>query len=115
MTRRILVTGANGHLGCSVLRTLVDRGFEVVPYVRASSDTQGIDGLGLAYFRGDILDGEALSKAASGFDDRLRASEVSAPAKAATAMPAWGVALMIEAPRASASSVKTPVPSFMYR
>jgi dihydroflavonol-4-reductase len=68
MTRRILVTGANGHLGCSVLRTLVDRGFEVVPYVRASSDTQGIDGLGLAYFRGDILDGEALSKAASGCD-----------------------------------------------
>jgi len=65
---RVLVTGANGHLGCSVLRTLLDRGCHVVPYVRSTSDTQGIDGLGLTYARGDILDGDALTTAAAGCD-----------------------------------------------
>jgi dihydroflavonol-4-reductase len=61
---RVLVTGANGHIGCNLLPMLVEAGHAVVPFVRESSDTQGIDHLGLTYARGDVRDAGAVIDAA---------------------------------------------------
>jgi dihydroflavonol-4-reductase len=63
---RVLVTGANGHIGCNLLPILLEEGHDVVPFVRTSSDTSGIDELGLEYARGDVMDGPALEAAAEG-------------------------------------------------
>jgi dihydroflavonol-4-reductase len=65
---RVLVTGANGHIGCSLVPELVARGHQVVPFVRASADTSGLDGLGLAYARGDVLDAASVEAAIGGCD-----------------------------------------------
>lgn len=42
---RLLVTGANGHVGASVVRDLLEHGHEPVPFVRASSNLTGLEGL----------------------------------------------------------------------
>ena len=46
---RVMVTGANGHIGSNLLRELLSRDHEVVPFVRESSDKSGIEALGLQY------------------------------------------------------------------
>ena len=42
---KVLVTGANGHIGANVVRALIKQGHAVRGFVRQASDTQGIDGL----------------------------------------------------------------------
>ncbi|MDX1417253.1 MAG: NAD-dependent epimerase/dehydratase family protein [Candidatus Promineifilaceae bacterium] len=63
---RILVTGANGHLGSNIVRRLLRRGHEVVPFVRRTSDLRGLAGLGLSYCYGDIMDVASLRAAMAG-------------------------------------------------
>jgi dihydroflavonol-4-reductase len=63
---RVLVTGANGHLGCNVVRELLRQEHEIVPFVRESADIRGIAGLGLSFAYGDILDPESVAGAAAG-------------------------------------------------
>ncbi len=65
---RILVTGANGHLGANIVRSLLRHGYEVLPFVRKSSDLRGIAALDLDYSYGDIRDGRSLLVAAQGCD-----------------------------------------------
>jgi len=65
---RILITGANGHLGANTVRRLLHHGHEVVPFVRHNADLRGIEKLGLAYRYGDIMDCESLTTAADGCD-----------------------------------------------
>jgi dihydroflavonol-4-reductase len=63
---RVLVTGANGHLGCNVVRELLRQEHEVVPFVRAAANVRGIAGLGLSFVYGEILDPESVADAAVG-------------------------------------------------
>lgn len=42
---KVLVTGANGHLGANTIRALLDRGYEVVAFVRPNADLRGLEGL----------------------------------------------------------------------
>lgn len=65
---RVLVTGANGHVGANTVRSLLQRGYEVVPFVRTTSDQRGIKQLGLACKYGDVMDYPSLEKAADGCD-----------------------------------------------
>lgn len=65
---RVLVTGANGHIGSNTVRSLLNRGHEVVPFVRRTSDLRGLDGLGLEYRYGDVRDYDSLSSAVEGCD-----------------------------------------------
>jgi len=58
------------------MRTLLERGLEPVPFVRASSDTQGIDALGVDYVRGDVLDADAVLAAAQGCEGVLNLAAV---------------------------------------
>lgn len=63
---RILVTGANGHVGANVVRSLLQRGHEVVPFVRRTSNLRSLEGLRLSYRYGDMLDVDSLRAAMAG-------------------------------------------------
>lgn len=63
---RVLVTGANGHIGCNLVRDLVEHGYEVVPFVREGAVVKGIEGLGLELARGDVLDASSVERAVEG-------------------------------------------------
>jgi Nucleoside-diphosphate-sugar epimerases len=66
MNTRILVTGANGHLGANTVRSLLKKNYNVNAFVRNNSDLSGLTGLPVTYCFGDIRDREALIKAALG-------------------------------------------------
>lgn len=61
-----LVTGANGHIGCHIVRVLLERGHEVRAMVRSGSDRRGLYGLDVEYAEGDIRDAEAVSRSVRG-------------------------------------------------
>ena len=42
MKSRILVTGANGHLGANTIRALLKKNYEVNAFVRNNSDLRGL-------------------------------------------------------------------------
>lgn len=65
---RALVTGANGHLGANLVRALLARDYEVVPFVRKTSDLRGLEKLNLKYAYGDVMDAESVMSAAAGCD-----------------------------------------------
>lgn len=68
MNSKILVTGANGHLGANTIRSLLKRNYNVNVFVRENSDLRGLSGLPVTYYFGDVRDLEALTKAAIGCD-----------------------------------------------
>ncbi|HET6769586.1 MAG TPA: NAD-dependent epimerase/dehydratase family protein, partial [Chitinophagaceae bacterium] len=68
MNSKILVTGANGHLGANTIRSLLKRNYHVNVFVRENSDLRGLSGLPVTYYYGDVRDPEALTKAAMGCD-----------------------------------------------
>lgn len=65
---RVLVTGANGHVGNNLVRELLAREHEVVPFVRESSNLEGLEPLGLTPVFGDVRDPAAVLRAAEGCD-----------------------------------------------
>jgi dihydroflavonol-4-reductase len=73
---RILVTGANGHLGANIVRSLLQRGYDVVPFVRPTSDLRGISTLNLTYAYGDITDERSLTAAAEGCEAIIHTAAV---------------------------------------
>jgi dihydroflavonol-4-reductase len=60
---RALVTGANGLIGCHVLRELQRAGHEVRGLVRARSDLRSLAALDIPLVRGDVLDPSSLDAA----------------------------------------------------
>jgi dihydroflavonol-4-reductase len=65
---RVLVTGASGHIGTNTVRILAGRDYEVIPFVRRTSDLRGIEKLGLNYRYGDVRDYESVVTAVEGCD-----------------------------------------------
>jgi dihydroflavonol-4-reductase len=65
---RAIVTGANGHVGAHLIRELLARGYEIVAFVRRSSDLTGLEGLDIELRYGDVLDADSLLAAAEGCD-----------------------------------------------
>jgi len=63
---KALVTGATGFIGSSLVRVLLQAGYEVRALVRVNSDTRNIDGLPLELVIGDLLDAESLRRAIQG-------------------------------------------------
>ena len=63
---RVLVTGANGHIGNVLIRQLLERGDEVVAFVRPTADLSSLDGLELTYQKGDMQDAASILSAAEG-------------------------------------------------
>ena len=60
----ILVTGATGHIGANLVRTLLERGDKVRVTVR--EDTRALEGLEVERVRADVLDAESLMRAFQG-------------------------------------------------
>ena len=75
---RVLVTGANGHLGANTVRALLGHGHEVVAFVRPSADLRGLAGLDIHVARGDVLDRESLVAAALGVEVIIHSAAVFA-------------------------------------
>lgn len=64
----VLVTGANGHIGCHVVRAALERGWTPVAFVRRSSDRRALTGLDVEVREGDVLDAGTLEAAMRGVD-----------------------------------------------
>ncbi|MCP4373583.1 MAG: NAD-dependent epimerase/dehydratase family protein [Deltaproteobacteria bacterium] len=65
---RVLITGANGHVGANTVRELLNRNYEVVAFVRESSDLRGLNELDVKYAYGDVMDLDTLMNAADSCD-----------------------------------------------
>ena len=65
---KVLVTGANGHVGANTVRSLLARGYDVIPMVRETSDLRGLDRLSLGFRYADVLDADAVRAAMEGCD-----------------------------------------------
>lgn len=65
---KVLLTGANGHLGANTARELLKRNHEVVAFVRPNSDLRSLKGLSITYAQGDVRDGKSLARAAADCD-----------------------------------------------
>lgn len=61
---RILVTGANGFLGSSLVRALASRGHRATCLLRPGADLSALEGVPYERVEGDMLDAEALRRAA---------------------------------------------------
>lgn len=65
---KVLVTGANGHIGSNVVRCLIKEGYSVKAFIRKESNTQGLDGLEIEYCYGNVMDAASLDEAVKGCD-----------------------------------------------
>ena len=63
---RVLVTGATGFVGGNLVRTLVDRGYDIRALVRRNSNTLALENLGVEEALGDLRDRESIAKALKG-------------------------------------------------
>jgi dihydroflavonol-4-reductase len=61
-----LVTGANGFVGCAVVRALIARGTAVRALVRKSADLRALQGLACEYAWGDLRNAAEVEEAARG-------------------------------------------------
>ena len=62
--KRVVVTGANGHVGYSVAKLLVARGYDVRATVRDASDpakTTHLEALGVEIAQADLMRPETLA------------------------------------------------------
>ena len=59
----ILVTGANGHVGCHVVRAVCEAGHKPIAFVRAGSDRRGLAGVDVEVREGDVLDAASVRAA----------------------------------------------------
>ena len=62
----ILITGASGHVGSNLVRSLISQGMEV--RVLVHRNTQVFEALKVETVRGDICDADSLAPAFSGVD-----------------------------------------------
>lgn len=59
-TRTAFVTGATGFFGTNLVRELVAQGWQVTALHRAGADLKYLEGLGVQFAEGDILDADSL-------------------------------------------------------
>ncbi|TSA51760.1 NAD-dependent epimerase/dehydratase family protein [archaeon] len=63
---RVLVTGATGFIGSSIVRELLTQGYQVRVLVREQSTTRNLDGLNIEVAYGDITNADSLGPALQG-------------------------------------------------
>lgn len=68
MPTKSLVTGANGHLGNTLVRLLVSRGEHVIAGIRNAQHRNILDSLGGTTVRADLLDRSSLAAALQGVE-----------------------------------------------
>ena len=65
---KVLVTGANGHIGANVVRELLQQGHQVKAFVRQGANLDGLAGLAVEFAYGDVMNLVSLQPAAKGCD-----------------------------------------------
>ena len=78
---RVLVTGANGHIGNHVVRELVAAGDTAVAMVRPGADRRALSGVGCELREGDLLDAGSIARAAEGVDAVIHVAAIHANAE----------------------------------
>lgn len=78
---RVLVTGANGHIGSHVVRELIAAGATAIALVRPKSDRRGLTGVTCELREGDLLDAASVRKATEGVDAVIHVGAVHANAE----------------------------------
>ena len=78
MPETVLVTGANGFIGAALCRALLDQGYVVRAFHRATSNLTALDGTRVLHCVGDILDPDSLRPALRGADLVFHAAAESA-------------------------------------
>lgn len=73
---QVLVTGANGHVGCHAVRALREAGHTPVGFVRPGSDRRALVGYPCELRGGDLLDPASLVRAAAGMDAIVHAGAI---------------------------------------
>jgi dihydroflavonol-4-reductase len=73
---RVLLTGANGHLGANTARALLKRGHQLVAFVRAGADLRGLEGLDVELAVGDITNKQAVLSAATSCEAIIHSAAV---------------------------------------
>lgn len=63
---KVLVTGANGHIGSNLVRELLAHDYSVVALVRDGADLRGLEGLDVAIVHGDVCDEATVARATEG-------------------------------------------------
>ncbi len=63
---RVLVTGATGFTGSTLIRKLVTQGLDVVAIARPSSNLEPFTGMKVDWIRGDVFDEELIKQAIKG-------------------------------------------------
>ena len=64
----VLITGANGHIGCHTVREALHAGWTPIGFVRSGCDRRGLEGLDVELREGDLLDSGALDRAMEGVE-----------------------------------------------
>jgi dihydroflavonol-4-reductase len=80
---KVLVTGADGFLGCNLVRELLKRGHRVRAFIQPERNNATLDGLDIEYFRGDILNEHVVLEASKNCDAIIHAAAITntSPAK----------------------------------
>src|SRR5688500_18587143 len=68
MRRRALITGATGFVGGHLAERLSAARWQVLALVRPTSDTRGLQALGVGLWEGDLRDREVLRQASGEVD-----------------------------------------------
>ncbi|MGH6976439.1 MAG: SDR family oxidoreductase, partial [Stellaceae bacterium] len=77
---RIVIIGATGVLGRHLVPRLIERGHRVSAVARTAAKCVELERLGVAAYRGDILDRASLGAALTGADIAIHAATVIPPA-----------------------------------
>ena len=68
MSKKILITGANGFLGSAITRVAIKKKYDIRVLIREESDTSNLDGLNLEVVKGDLREKHSLVDAVDGCD-----------------------------------------------
>jgi dihydroflavonol-4-reductase len=71
---KVFVTGANGLLGCNVVRQLLKEGHEVRIFIRPDANTLGLQGVDCEIIHGDLLDEQVVMRTTAGCDAIIHAA-----------------------------------------
>jgi dihydroflavonol-4-reductase len=78
---RVLVTGANGHIGNHVVREVIAAGLSPVAFHRPGADQRALAGLSCEHREGDLLDAASVARATQGVDAVIHVGAVHANAE----------------------------------
>jgi len=79
---RVLITGANGHIGCHVTRAVAAEGWTPVAFVRPGSDRRGLAGVKCELREGDLTDAASVRRAMEGIEAVMHVGAVHRNAEA---------------------------------